>query len=312
MSTLSFPDNKRFAFTIFDDTDYSTLQNVKSVYDLLNDLGFKTTKSIWVYPPRGSFSGSCLQDPDYLSWIRELQADGFEIGLHNVGDGAFSRKEIHEGLEIYNALLGHYPTCHTNHAGNPDNIYWFKERFEWPINELYGLFWLIHSKSHSSNGSNPASEYFWGDIAKQYLRYIRNLTFSGINTHQFDPKMPYRIQRNEAYSNLWFSSSDGASCTKMNQLLHSDNVDALEQQGGVSIVYTHFADGFVDAKGCLDTVFKRQMEYLAGKDGWFVPVTTLLDHIAINRSTDDPGYLYRFSLNLRWLIEHLSTKIKRK
>jgi hypothetical protein len=109
MSTLSLPNSKRFAFTIFDDTDNSTVQNVKPVYDLLTDLGFQTTKSVWVYPPRGRFTGSCLQDPGYLSWILKLQADGFEIGLHNVGDGAFTRREIHEGLEIYRSLLGHYP-----------------------------------------------------------------------------------------------------------------------------------------------------------------------------------------------------------
>lgn len=311
MSTLSLPNNKRFAFTIFDDTDNSTLQNVKPVYDLLKSLNFKTTKSIWVYPPRGRFTGSCLQDPAYLSWILELQADGFEIGLHNVGDGAFSRKEIHDGIEIYNSLLGQYPTCHTNHESNPDNIYWFKERFDWPINELYGLFRLINSKSPFSKGNDPASEYFWGDIAKQHLRYIRNFTFNGINTLHFDPKMPYRIRRKEAYSNSWFSSSNGCSVTEMNQLLHSNNVEALEQEGGASIVYTHFASGFVDAKGHLDTVFKRQMEYLAAKNGWFVPVTTLLDHIAIGRSTDDPGYLYRFGLNWRWLKDrlHLLSKI---
>lgn len=96
----------------------------------------------------------------------------------------------------------------------------------------------------------------------------------------------------------------------MNQLLNPGNVDALEQEGGVSIVYTHFADDFADANGHLDTVFKRQMEYLAAKDGWFVPVTALLDHIAIDRSTDDPGYLYRFGLNWRWLKEHLRPRSK--
>lgn len=311
MTTLSFPNNKHFAFTIFDDTDDSTIQNIKPVYDLLTELGFQTTKSVWVYPPRGRFTGSCLQDPEYLSWILELQANSFEIGLHNVGDGAFSHKEIREGLEIYKSLLGHYPTCHTNHENNPDNIYWLKERFDWPLNQLYALFRLVNSKPPFSKGSDPASEYFWGDIAKQHLRYIRNFTFNGINTLHFDPKMPYRIRRKETYSNLWFSSSDGRTLTEMNRLLDPDNVDALEQEGGVSIVYTHFASGFVDAKGHLDTVFKRQMEYLAAKDGWFVPVTTLLDHIAIDRPTDDPGYLYRSGLNWRWMIDHLRLRSKR-
>ena len=123
--------------------------------------------------------------------------------------------------------------------------------------------------------------------------------------------MPYRIRKKDTYSNLWFSSSDGRNLTEMNQLLNPDNVDALEQEGGVSIVYTHFASGFVDAEGRLDTIFKRQMEYLAAKEGWFVPVTELLDHIAIDRPTDDPGYLYRFGLNWHWLKNHLQRRSKK-
>ena len=35
---VSFPDGKDFAFTIFDDTDGSTIENVKPVYDYLYDL----------------------------------------------------------------------------------------------------------------------------------------------------------------------------------------------------------------------------------------------------------------------------------
>ena len=47
-SKILWPDNKKFAFTIFDDTDRANLENIKIVYDFLNKLGFKTTKSIWI------------------------------------------------------------------------------------------------------------------------------------------------------------------------------------------------------------------------------------------------------------------------
>ena len=45
---LQLPEGKRFVFTIFDDTDSATLENVRGVYALLADLGFRTTKSCWV------------------------------------------------------------------------------------------------------------------------------------------------------------------------------------------------------------------------------------------------------------------------
>lgn len=44
---IPWPDGKRFAFTIFDDTDHQTLENVPPVYDFLSDLGLRTTKSVW-------------------------------------------------------------------------------------------------------------------------------------------------------------------------------------------------------------------------------------------------------------------------
>ena len=48
MSPIAWPDDRRFAFTIFDDTDNATLANIVPVYDLLAELGFRTTKSVWL------------------------------------------------------------------------------------------------------------------------------------------------------------------------------------------------------------------------------------------------------------------------
>ena len=43
---IVWPQGKKFAFTIFDDTDLSKPGNYEVVYDFLRDLGFKTTKSV--------------------------------------------------------------------------------------------------------------------------------------------------------------------------------------------------------------------------------------------------------------------------
>ena len=44
---IEFPGDARFAFTILDDTDDSTLENVKPVYDCLRSHGLRTTKTVW-------------------------------------------------------------------------------------------------------------------------------------------------------------------------------------------------------------------------------------------------------------------------
>ena len=73
MRRFEFPGGKRFAFTVVDDTDVATVAGVKPVYDLLDSLGMRVTKTVWpVACPEGSknFSSSeTLEDPDYLAWV---------------------------------------------------------------------------------------------------------------------------------------------------------------------------------------------------------------------------------------------------
>src|SRR5207248_1610162 len=120
---------------------------------------------------------------------------GFEIALHNIGDGAFSREEILKGLEIFRETIGHYPRAQANHVSNPDNIYWGRARFEWPISAGYGIVARLRGGGRlSTSGEDPESPHFWGDVFKERIEYIRNLTFGGIDTLACDPRMPYRVE----------------------------------------------------------------------------------------------------------------------
>ena len=53
---MTWPNGKRFAFTIIDDTDKSTVENIKPVYDYLYSHGLKTTKTVpgTAFPDRRS------------------------------------------------------------------------------------------------------------------------------------------------------------------------------------------------------------------------------------------------------------------
>ena len=54
---ILWPNNKKFAFTIFDDTDRANLADNQLVYKCLDNLGFKTTKSIWITEGNGVEEG---------------------------------------------------------------------------------------------------------------------------------------------------------------------------------------------------------------------------------------------------------------
>lgn len=304
-----WPDGKAFAFTVVDDTDNSTVENIKPVYDLLEKLGLRTTKTTWVYPPRDGFTGGTLLDDDYLDFVSGLQKKGFEIASHNVGSGSFRRDEIVEGLRIFREKLGAEPCMHVNHASNPDNIYWGSERFQ-PF--LRKIFELLYQDRRHYHGTDPTSTHFWGDLHKKHIKYTRNHTFNDINTLKIDPLMPYLDKGKEKYSNYWFSSSDGHTVEELNELLRKENVDRLESEGGACIVYTHFASGFVDENGEVDKTFRQNIEYLASRGGWFVPASELLDHLLAQKATAEAPLRHLARLDSKWLADRVIKKWKFK
>ncbi len=301
---VSFPQGRPFAFTIVDDTDNSTVGSVAPVYDLLESLGMRTTKTVWVYPSRDGYTGGSIADPQYCEWVRGLQARGFEIALHGVGSGSFSREEILRGLDVFRETFGDYPRIHVNHADNPDNLYWSpQDRFVWPFGGAYLVVSLLRQlarrRTRTYSGERPGSAHFWGDAAREHIQYIRNLTFNGINTRAYDPRMPYRLPA-QPYANYWFSSSDGHTVEEFAELLTPQNVSRLEHERGACIAYAHFASGFT-AGGRVHGLVERRLRELAGRGGWFVPAGELLDHLLeANGEAREPSYGYRARLALLW------------
>ena len=98
-----FPNNKRFAFTVFDDTDRSNRENIEPVYRFLAEIGIITTKSVWPLKSVASARNgeSTLQEKDYLDFILWLQSHGFEIGLHNVRNHDATRDVIELGFDQF-------------------------------------------------------------------------------------------------------------------------------------------------------------------------------------------------------------------
>lgn len=114
MTQISWPNGKKFAFTIIDDTDNATVQNIKPIYEFLDTLGFLTTKTIWAYPSRDHFYGDTLQDKEYVDFLNWLLTEGFEIASHGVGSGKFTREEIIQGFDEFKNKLNFIPSMHVN------------------------------------------------------------------------------------------------------------------------------------------------------------------------------------------------------
>ncbi len=303
--TPLWPDGKRFAFTVFDDADLGTYENLHPVYEFLIDLGFRTTKSCWVVreePGKGKYPGQTLDDPEYRNWLLGLQAKGFEIGWHGATWHTSKRWRTREALDRFAEVFGRYPVTATNHTGAREAIYWGSHRLSGWRRPVYNLL-TRYRNSGKYGGHVEGKEHFWGDLCREHIKYFRNYTFGDVNTLNKCPFMPYRDPL-KPYVNNWFAASDGHDAATFNRCIDESNQDRLEEAGGACVMYTHFAMGFREPPG-LNPRFEELMRRLAKKNGWFVPVGVLLDHLLARNGPRQITAAERRRLELRWLREKI-------
>jgi hypothetical protein len=305
-----FPEGKRFAFSLFDDTDRTTLANGPPVYDLLGRLGLRTTKSVW--PVKGKqrprVGGITCADPEYLAWAQTLQAQGFEIALHNVTYHSSTRAEILHGLEVFCEQFGQSPKIQVNHAACQDGLYSGDACLTGVRRLVYNL--LTRNRRHGRFlGHVEGSPYFWGDICRKQIRYVRSFVFPTINTLKACPFMPYHDPLTP-YVNGWFASSDASDVEAFNRLMKEANQDSLEEEGGVCILYAHLGQHYAE-NGRPQKRFAQLLERLSRKNGWFVPVSELLDFLQGGGGPHTLMPAERVWLERRWLFQRVGTGVRR-
>lgn len=297
---MNWPDGKAFAFTVFDDTDNATVENVGEVYRLLDDLGFRTTKSVWPSKVKCAHigCGDTCENPAYVDWLLRLQARGFEIGYHMNACSTSTREQTMQGLERFESLFGGPPQAMANHSGCRENIYWGSDRLGGVNRLVYDLVtaFLNHGRYR---GHREGDQLFWGDLCRERIKYCRGFVFPDVNTLAACPIMPYH-DPNRPYVNYWYASSEGATLESYVGLLSEANLDSLEAAGGACIVYTHFASGFSN-NGRLDVRFQSVMQALARRNGWFVTVSELLDYLLAQDGHQDIASAERRRLEWKWL-----------
>jgi hypothetical protein len=298
---VTWPEGRRFAFTVFDDTDAGTVENLREVYALLRDCGLRTTKSVW--PLAGSkppevVGGATCAEAAYLAWVKSLQRDGFEIGFHNATYHSSTRAQTIRGLDAFREMFGHDPRTMATHTTCREGLYWGADRVSGWHRLVYNLLtgWR---QQRLFRGHVEGDPHFWGDVCRPRIKYVRNFVFSEINTLKVCPFMPYHDPQ-RPFVNAWFASSEGGRVEPFNQTISEANQDRLEAEGGACIMYTHFAKGFY-AQGRLDPRFKELVQRLAGKGGWFVPVATLLDYLGKQNGGHVLSGGERSQLERRWL-----------
>ncbi len=295
------PEKYKFAFSIVDDTDDANLQNIRPVYNFLNDLGIYITKTIWPMAcPEGSklfFAGTTMADAEYLSYVKVLQQWGFEIASHNATMETSKRERTEAGFEYMDKQFGIQNWLHCNHGNNMENIYWGPNRFSMPMYKL--LAKSVFYRGRSYHGENKNSDYFWGDICQQKVKYVRNFTFSELNLFKISDNPVYRLKQTPYVKN-WFITSDAPDVNIFNKLVNQGKLEKLIAERGICLLSTHLGKGFYMG-GTLNARFKKTMEYIADAGGWYVPASTLLDHINNYCQQEPLSRLQRIKLETKFI-----------
>ncbi len=230
--------------------------------------------------------------------MRELARDGFEIGLHNVTFHGSRREEVARGLERFVELFGHHPRSLANHTECEDGMYWGAARLSGIRRPIYRLTTVRRNRRYF--GHVPGSPYFWGDLCREQITYVRNFTFANANTLAVCPFMPYHDPA-RPFVRGWYAASEGGTVPLFNATLTEAAQDRLAAAGGACIIYTHFGKGFVQ-QGTVNARFVQLVTRLVKLGAWMVPVSTVLDHLAERRGgIQDITDRQRTRLEWRWL-----------
>lgn len=311
-TTFAFPEGKAFGFTIFDDTDVSTLESIRPLYDLMCELGLRTTRTVWPlrFAGESPYQGSStLEDDDYSRYMRELHAHGFEIAFHGASMESSDRARTARALELFRDRIGVYPRSFASHARNRENLYWGAHRFgSATVRALYAL--LARADRAEYTGHVEGDPYFWADLGHARLDYVRGFTFDSSDLWRVTPNVLYSDARTPFVRN-WFSTCDADNVEEFVALLSDRNVDALERDGGLCIVSTHLGKGFV-ARGRVDPRVERILRRVAGRNGWFVPVASMLDALRSSQASSPITHVARMRLEWTWLVHSIRRRLRKR
>src|SRR5205823_5027421 len=133
------------------------------------------------------------------------------------------RAETIRGLERFRSLFGPDPITYSTHFENAEGMYFGPDRLSGVKRAVYG-FYARRRHPWRFRGHIEGDEYFWGDLCRAHVKYVRNFVYPDINTLKACPEMPYHDPA-RTYVNYWFASSEGSMVGSFNRTIAEANQD---------------------------------------------------------------------------------------
>ncbi len=231
-----------------DDTDKSTLQSTRVVYEYCLERGIKPTRFLWsheptewsgVVNPEEPISGASLEDPEYCEYCKDLASRGITFGLHGASSGNSTRERTIAGIKRFEEVFGSKPRLFVGHMRNAENIYWGPGRYTNPILRAIAKLLVIRATYHGEDESSP---YYWADICREQISYIRLYRTRALNVLKKNPSMPFHDKRFPAVKH-WYSAT-GQNLELLSRLTES-GIEQISREDGLLLHYAH-SSWFVD------------------------------------------------------------------
>jgi hypothetical protein len=281
MSAGFYPGGKRFGFTILSHAQHVPTGTLRPLYALFEELGLRTTQMVCSFATARSAAGT-LDDPEYRDFVVELKERGFEIGWAGASAESNERQRVIEGLDRFRDVIGAYPRVYVNHASKRENLYWGNDRIDQSLLKAV-IYRTASAPAGYFEGHLEGSPFWWGDICKERVDYVLNLTFDDINLSRINPSMPYTDPTRPLVKS-WFSACSAVDNAEFNQLLRPDRQEKLDREAGCCVVATDLSRGFIRNQ-IIERLARKRFESIAAKPGWFVPVSTMLDHLKADQAS---------------------------
>lgn len=285
---LRWPSPFRWAYAMTDDTDKSTTQSTRVVYEYCLQRGIKPTRLLWTHEPTEKcgvvnpeepISGASLEDTEYQDYCRDLQARGVTFGLHGASAGNSTRERTLDGIERFEHVFGTKPDLFIAHMRNAENIYWGASRYRNPVLRAVAKSLIIPASYH---GDDETSPYYWADVCSQQIRYIRLYRTRSLDVLSKNPSMPFHDPRFPAVR-YWYSAS-GQNLELLGRLT-TERLNRVALRDGLILHYTHSSwfvdDPEADSPTLLEPA-RRGFDLIGSRnDVWCAGVSAVLDRLML-------------------------------
>jgi hypothetical protein len=165
----------------------------------------------------------------------------------------------------------------------------------------------LWNHDNRSEGHDPSSPYFWGDVCHERIDYWRNFTFATSDVTEVVPG-PYHDPARPLVR-WWYAATHAPHRDPFLAAVAPAQLDRLERSGGACILYTHFGTNFV-WEGDLYDRFEPAMQAVVDRGAWVAPASEVLDHLRAHHGDHVITDRERASIERRWLRDQLAIRAR--